>query len=73
MARPRQTRDSESEIEVLILDRRMLDQVVSTVSASNAEEPGSVAVCELCGGRVVQIHCKIKCHTCGYARDCSDP
>lgn len=51
----------------------MLDQVVSTVSASNAEEPGSVAVCELCGGRVVQIHCKIKCHTCGYARDCSDP
>lgn len=31
------------------------------------------ATCELCGGPVVERHCKVVCLTCGYQRDCSDP
>lgn len=30
-------------------------------------------VCELCGGPVLDRHCKILCLNCGYQRDCSDP
>jgi hypothetical protein len=30
-------------------------------------------VCEICGGRMVERHCKIVCVNCGYTRDCSDP
>lgn len=38
------------------------------------EGPGSGALrCELCGGRVLDRHCKIVCLNCGYQRDCSDP
>lgn len=29
--------------------------------------------CELCGGPVLDRHCKILCLNCGYQRDCSDP
>ncbi len=29
--------------------------------------------CELCGGPVLDRHCKIVCLNCGYQRDCSDP
>jgi carbonic anhydrase/acetyltransferase-like protein (isoleucine patch superfamily) len=29
--------------------------------------------CDLCGGPVLERHCKILCLTCGYQRDCSDP
>ncbi len=32
-----------------------------------------VARCELCGGPVLERHCKIVCLDCGYQRDCSDP
>lgn len=29
--------------------------------------------CELCGGPVLERHCKVLCLNCGYQRDCSDP
>ncbi|MEJ2202537.1 MAG: gamma carbonic anhydrase family protein [Gemmatimonadota bacterium] len=29
--------------------------------------------CDLCGGPVIDRHCKVVCLTCGYQRDCSDP
>ena len=29
--------------------------------------------CELCGGEVLERHCKIVCLNCGFQRDCSDP
>ncbi len=29
--------------------------------------------CELCGGPVLERHCKIMCLNCGFQRDCSDP
>lgn len=29
--------------------------------------------CDLCGGPVLDRHCKIVCLNCGYQRDCSDP
>jgi hypothetical protein len=30
-------------------------------------------ICEVCGGRTTERHCKIQCLVCGYTRDCSDP
>jgi carbonic anhydrase/acetyltransferase-like protein (isoleucine patch superfamily) len=30
-------------------------------------------VCERCGGRMLNRHCKLVCLNCGYQRDCSDP
>jgi carbonic anhydrase/acetyltransferase-like protein (isoleucine patch superfamily) len=33
----------------------------------------SAPVCELCGGPLMERHCKIVCLSCGYQRDCSDP
>ncbi len=30
-------------------------------------------VCERCGERMRENHCKIVCPNCGYVRDCSDP
>jgi hypothetical protein len=29
--------------------------------------------CERCGERMYEEQCKIRCHNCGYLRDCSDP
>ena len=29
--------------------------------------------CEVCGGRMYGLHCKLVCPNCGYRRDCSDP
>lgn len=29
--------------------------------------------CELCGGPVLDRHCKVLCLNCGFQRDCSDP
>lgn len=31
------------------------------------------ARCELCGGPVLERHCKVLCLNCGFQRDCSDP
>ena len=33
----------------------------------------SAPVCELCGGPLMERHCKVICLSCGYQRDCSDP
>ncbi len=33
----------------------------------------SAPVCELCGGPLMERHCKVVCLSCGYQRDCSDP
>jgi hypothetical protein len=30
-------------------------------------------VCDLCGARMIERHCRIVCPQCGYTRDCSDP
>jgi hypothetical protein len=32
-----------------------------------------VHVCERCGQRMAEQHCKIVCPNCGYLRDCADP
>lgn len=29
--------------------------------------------CDLCGGPMIDRHCKLTCAICGYQRDCSDP
>lgn len=29
--------------------------------------------CDLCGGPMLERHCKLVCLNCGYQRDCSDP
>ena len=33
----------------------------------------SAPVCELCGGPLMERHCKVICLSCGFQRDCSDP
>ena len=30
-------------------------------------------LCDICGAKATEIHCKIICLNCGYTRDCSDP
>ncbi|HXG05627.1 MAG TPA: hypothetical protein VNO23_19700 [Candidatus Binatia bacterium] len=36
--------------------------------------PGEwVHVCDRCGARMEERHCKIVCPHCFYCRDCSDP
>jgi exosome complex RNA-binding protein Csl4 len=37
------------------------------------ERGGWVHVCERCGERMEERHCKIRCGNCGFTRDCSDP
>jgi predicted RNA-binding Zn-ribbon protein involved in translation (DUF1610 family) len=32
-----------------------------------------VHLCERCGERMEERHCKIICPNCGHLRDCSDP
>jgi hypothetical protein len=29
--------------------------------------------CDLCGTKMVELHCRMMCPACGYQRDCSDP
>ena len=29
--------------------------------------------CDVCGSFMLDLHCKLKCATCGFMRDCSDP
>ncbi|HZD03446.1 MAG TPA: hypothetical protein VE173_00965 [Longimicrobiales bacterium] len=42
--------------------------------AEGGDVPGAATPrCELCGGPVLERHCKILCLNCGYQRDCSDP
>ena len=35
--------------------------------------PVTESRCDLCGGEVLELHCKIRCLNCGYTRDCTDP
>jgi hypothetical protein len=51
------------------LSRRYLAHGIGQPHAA-MEEPTH---CDLCGGPVLERHCKILCLTCGYERDCSDP
>ena len=43
--------------------------------AAGTGRPGESdrVVCELCGGPVLDRHCKVVCLNCGFQRDCSDP
>jgi hypothetical protein len=36
---------------------------------NNSRDP----ICEICGSRMVERHCKVQCLNCGFTRDCSDP
>ncbi len=38
-----------------------------------AEGIGQSLRCDLCGGPMLDRHCKLVCQNCGYQRDCSDP
>jgi rubrerythrin len=42
-----------------------------SMSAPRIPEP--TYICNVCGERMREIHCKIVCPRCGYTRDCSDP
>jgi len=36
-------------------------------------DPPPALTCDLCGGPMIDRHCKLVCKRCGYQRDCSDP
>lgn len=37
-------------------------------------DPDVPVLCERCGGEMqYTASCKLRCRTCGYTRDCSDP
>lgn len=42
-------------------------------TGSPAPDREWVHVCDRCGERMAEHHCKIVCPRCGYTRDCSDP
>lgn len=46
----------------------MTDRPIEATPPSTGE-----GVCDVCGGRTIEIHCRITCTACGYERDCSDP
>ncbi len=41
--------------------------------ADDGEPTPSGHRCDLCGGPMLDRHCKLVCMNCGYQRDCSDP
>lgn len=41
-------------------------------AAPQTGERGAVR-CDLCGGEMMELHCRLICTRCGYERDCSDP
>ncbi len=45
----------------------------SQPSAGRPTPPNPPFECDVCGGPVYELHCKIICRNCGYTRDCSDP
>jgi carbonic anhydrase/acetyltransferase-like protein (isoleucine patch superfamily) len=51
------------------LSRRYLAQGIGRSNPAMEE----ATHCDLCGGPVLERHCKILCLACGYQRDCSDP
>jgi carbonic anhydrase/acetyltransferase-like protein (isoleucine patch superfamily) len=58
-----------SSAHYLALSRQYLAQGIG-VRELRVEE---ATRCDLCGGPVLERHCKVVCLTCGYQRDCSDP
>ncbi len=50
----------------------------ASAGAGSPAEPGggdreTTFRCDLCGGPMLDRHCKLLCLQCGYQRDCSDP
>lgn len=49
-------------------------RVVDRADFDPGYDPGAPIVCEICGSEMRYTgSCKIRCSTCGYQRDCSDP
>ena len=36
-------------------------------------DPKRKVACDICGTSMIGVHCKLRCPTCGFTRDCSDP
>ncbi len=43
------------------------------VAGGSVPPEEQVFLCDLCGARMLNLHCKLICEQCGYKRDCSDP
>jgi ribosomal protein L37E len=43
------------------------------IPSAGARASATTPRCDLCGGRMIERHCKLICASCGYQRDCSDP
>ena len=36
-------------------------------------DPKKKIACDICGANMIGVHCKLRCLSCGFTRDCSDP
>jgi len=63
---------SRSPRHYVALSRDYLRQGIGGVEAPALGGEGE-GRCELCGGPVLDRHCKVICLNCGHQRDCSDP
>ena len=63
---------AESAAEWVARGGRHYVELARTYRENNIGE-ASAPVCELCGGPIMERHCKVVCLSCGYQRDCSDP
>lgn len=71
----RQGRDRVSCWQALpITEADLMDSKTHAPSTLPPHPSGKKWVfCDLCGTRMLDLHCKLKCQACGFVRDCSDP
>ena len=61
----KQERSSTPEIR----ENKMIGIIRLNVKAG----PKKPVVCDICGASMIGVHCKLRCPSCGFTRDCSDP
>jgi len=72
--RPDDTSDPESVSAPGVGDASSPGSGPPGTSARDRQAPAAETIlCDLCGGRMIERHCRIVCTVCGYQRDCSDP
>lgn len=57
-------------------DRRVTRPAAVSPDTTAGDDAATVIdapVCDLCGARMLERHCKLVCPNCGFMRDCSDP
>ena len=43
------------------------------IHLKDGADPKKKVACDICGASMIGVHCKLRCSSCGFTRDCSDP